>query len=207
MFVYAAFGKDESVYIGATKRNSLSTRVSEHKYKSKTECVGKFRKSIAENGIDFFDFEVLSLASSFDELYDLEKSFISLFDSYKNGLNSSLGGIENRGIKVTQKRREAGRKTMALIYNSDAIKKARKNSLTPEKQRARSLISAKKRIDKMPVFHIKDRHTGEILGSFKSHKECADKYGYSISTVRCGLIRNAPTRKHVFEYAGGVPSA
>lgn len=198
MIIYSAIGKDNSTYIGAT--SNLKSRIATHKWRAKNKGQGKFYKHIRKYGIYFFKFEILSKANNTYEMYELEKSFINLFDSYNNGLNGSLGGIENNGIKVTKKRIDAAKRQMQKIYNSDAIKKARKKSLTPEKQRERSKKSHDKKEASMPVFYVIDRRTKKIVSEYRSHTKCAKDLGYTKSTIRCGLIRNAPTKKYIFKY-------
>lgn len=193
-------GKDNSVYVGATIRR-LGARLSGHKYLAlKRNGSGKFCNSIRRNGWDFFTPIVLSKANNLDELYDLEKCFIRLFDSYKNGLNGSTGGRENQGIIVTKKRINTAKIQMQRIYNSSAIKKARKNSLTSEKQRARSKKHHDKNRLKMPKYEVICRATGEQIGVFQGYKHVSEKLGYHPNTVRVCLSRGYPTRKYFFRY-------
>jgi len=200
MIIYSAIGKDNSVYIGATLR-SIKVRIAEHKSHSiVAKKAGKFYESIRLNGIDFFSFTELSKANSAYELYALEKDFILLFDSYNNGLNGSTGGKENKGIKVTQKRINAAKRQMLNIHNSEAIVKARKRSLTPEKQKERSRKSHEKKRLSMPLYGIFCRQTDRILGKFRGYKECSEVYGYHPATIRQGLVKGVPTRKYYFRY-------
>ena len=60
------------------------------------------RRSITKYGFDAFDvIEVFDTAETHEELNEREMYYVSLFDSYKNGYNQSLGGdslIGHRGL-------------------------------------------------------------------------------------------------------------
>ena len=55
----------------------------------------KFGRAISKYGWDCFDHEIITEAATLDEANELEKYYISFYDSYRNGYNMTLGG---RGV-------------------------------------------------------------------------------------------------------------
>lgn len=88
----------EQVYIGQTVRD-IETRWNEHLYKALdlTDCTKLYCKMRAY-GISNFHIQLIEKHECFDKnllidtLNKREKYYIDVFDSYKNGLNSTLGG-------------------------------------------------------------------------------------------------------------------
>jgi group I intron endonuclease len=77
-------------YIGITK-NSLNIRIKQHKSKSKTH-ITKFYSAIRKHGIESFDWKVLANVSTYQQVFVLERLYILIFDSKKNGYNMTDGG-------------------------------------------------------------------------------------------------------------------
>lgn len=89
---------DNQVYIGQTSRD-IETRWNEHLYKALdlTDCTKLYCK-MRTYGISNFHIQLVEKHECFDKnlliniLNEREKYYIGIFDSYKNGLNSTLGG-------------------------------------------------------------------------------------------------------------------
>lgn len=67
----------------------------------------KFRNAISKYGWDNFDHTILKEnIQSLEEAHKWEKYYINLFDSFKNGYNSTLGGSGSEGKIWTKEERE-----------------------------------------------------------------------------------------------------
>lgn len=79
------------VYIGCTI-NSLKKRFGEHLYRCfKTDSKSKLYNSIRKYGVENFIIELIE-ECDIKIIYETEKKYIEQYDSYKNGLNLTVGG-------------------------------------------------------------------------------------------------------------------
>ena len=79
------------VYIGCTI-NSLTQRFNEHLYRCfKTDYKSKLYNSIKKYGTENFSIELIE-ECELNVIYETEKKYVEMYDSYNNGLNSTLGG-------------------------------------------------------------------------------------------------------------------
>ena len=79
------------IYIGCTI-HSLKRRFSEHLYRcEKSDINTKFYNSIRKYGIENFKIELIE-ECELSVIYETEKKYVILYDTYNNGLNSTLGG-------------------------------------------------------------------------------------------------------------------
>lgn len=81
---------NNKVYIGQTV-TTLRNRWNQHVSKSKRSN-SYFYKAVREIGIEHFKMNLLEQCNA-DELNDKERYYISKYDSYNNGYNSTLGGF------------------------------------------------------------------------------------------------------------------
>ena len=93
---------NNKVYIGQTKL-SVEERWKYHKRASrdKNKIQYKFYKAINEIGIDNFYYEILENNILEEKLEEKEVYYISLYNSFKNGYNSTPGG--KGGMIITSK--------------------------------------------------------------------------------------------------------
>lgn len=82
---------NNKVYIGITG-NTMNYRWNQHLGESLRNPVYKFHKAIAKYGESSFEHILLNCTNDLDKAKNLEKYYISLYDSYKNGYNSTPGG-------------------------------------------------------------------------------------------------------------------
>jgi len=78
-------------YIGYTKF-SLSERLKKHHLNALSGVDTHFYRAIRLYGLEDFSSEILHECYSQEEASSLEKYFIGLFNTYKNGYNQTLGG-------------------------------------------------------------------------------------------------------------------
>ena len=81
---------NDLVYIGQTI-GSIQTRFKQHYYDSKRDIDNKFHNAIKELGIEHFKIELLEECPN-ELLDEKERYWISYYDSYNNGYNSTKGG-------------------------------------------------------------------------------------------------------------------
>ena len=82
---------NNKVYIGCTV-TSLEKRYYEHIYRCfKTDYKSKLYNSIKKYGEENFEIELIE-ECEINNIYEIEKKYIEQYDSFKNGLNSTLGG-------------------------------------------------------------------------------------------------------------------
>ena len=79
------------IYIGCTI-NSLNQRFNEHLYRCfKTDYKSKLYNSMKKYGQENFTIELIE-ECDLNVIYETEKKYVELYDSYNNGLNSTFGG-------------------------------------------------------------------------------------------------------------------
>jgi group I intron endonuclease len=84
-------GVNNKVYIGCTV-TSLEKRYYEHLYRCfKTDYKSKLYNSIKKYGEENFKIELVE-ECEIGNIYEIERKYIEQYDSFKNGLNSTLGG-------------------------------------------------------------------------------------------------------------------
>jgi predicted GIY-YIG superfamily endonuclease len=91
--VYTITNKNTGkVYVGISIQ-TLHRRKCEHLYRANRGVIGsKICSSIQKHGPLSFIFETIDTAHTIEELKRLEIHYVSLFDSFKNGYNMTLGG-------------------------------------------------------------------------------------------------------------------
>lgn len=100
--IYAIYFPNNKLYIGQTIR-TIYERIQEHKLQSKTPTL-LLHKAINKYGFENIKYEVIDYAYSFEELNELEKYYISIFESYyqtNKGYNMTLGGQSSNGYIYT----------------------------------------------------------------------------------------------------------
>ena len=121
---------NNKVYIGQTYR-TFKQRWDAHKYQSKT-LNDHFHRAIRKYGFENFTFEILHDNIDTIWLDDWEMYYISLYDSFKNGYNSTLGGFGTRGVtcsdetklKIAMKQKGIS-KSDEMRYNMSLAKKGK----------------------------------------------------------------------------------
>lgn len=83
---------NNKVYIGQTKR-SLDKRWEEHKkYALEEDSQTKFYNAIKEIGVEHFELSLIEQVDSLQERNEREKYWITFYNSFENGYNSTRGG-------------------------------------------------------------------------------------------------------------------
>jgi group I intron endonuclease len=87
------------IYIGCTIRSTIEKRFSEHVYRAKTcKYKSKLYNSFKKYGINNFTIELIE-ECEINDIYNKEKHYINVYNTYIDGLNSTLGGEGTIGYK------------------------------------------------------------------------------------------------------------
>lgn len=148
-FIYKYENKlNHKVYIGQT--TDLVNRKASHRYKS-TFVQSKFYNAVRKYGWDSFDFDVIaqveeeSLEKVCDILDSLEIKFISEYDSFNNGYNSTTGGHCYRGKEVSEEYREYCRNRTYSEETRAKMSHAARNKIVSDETRKKLSAHAKER--------------------------------------------------------------
>lgn len=97
-YIYKATNKiNGKSYIGQT--NNWRTRIWQHmRCYEKEDC--SFHDAIKKYGFDNFDWELLETCNDKNMALDLEKHYIELYDTYRNGYNENKGGVGGHNAKA-----------------------------------------------------------------------------------------------------------
>jgi group I intron endonuclease len=134
-------GVNNKVYIGCTV-TSLEKRYYEHLYRCfKTDYKSKLYNSIKKYGEENFKIELVE-ECEIGNIYEIERKYIEQYDSFKNGLNSTLGGegclgyvhspeIRKKISKMTKEGNSHKGKTYETLYgkNGETEKERRRESV------------------------------------------------------------------------------
>jgi len=105
MIIYKATNKTNGKhYIGSTSQK-FEIRKYQHCWEAiKGNSQKVFHRALRKYGVDNFDWEVLKEVSSKEEMLKVESDHIKIFDSFKNGYNSTEGNDNTTlGYKFTDK--------------------------------------------------------------------------------------------------------
>lgn len=110
-YIYKATNKiNGKSYIGQT--TNYKNRIWQHRRcYEKEDC--KFHDAIKEFGFDNFEWEVIETCERKEEADNLERKYIELFDSYRNGYNENKGSVGGHNAKSI----------VCLNLNGDFIKR------------------------------------------------------------------------------------
>jgi len=118
---------NEKVYIGYT--SNFEARKKKHKKTSEKSTI-RFYEAIRKYGWDNFEWEIIYQSRDMDHCKNvMENYFIQMYDSYKNGYNSTLGGdgfdseINSYYAKIRWQNQEY----------ADRLKESRKSMFSDEK--------------------------------------------------------------------------
>ena len=97
-YIYKATNKiNGKSYIGQTV--DYKTRLWQHRRcYEKEDC--KFHDAIKEFGFDNFEWEVVETCESKEEANNLERKYIELYNSYRNGYNDNKGGVGGHNARA-----------------------------------------------------------------------------------------------------------
>jgi group I intron endonuclease len=135
--------KNNKVYIGCTIK-TLETRYYEHLYRCfKNNNKSKLYNSIKKYGEANFIIGLIE-ECDVDKMYELEKKYITQYDSFKNGLNSTFGGEGCLGYthseeirnKISKKLKEGNShkgKTYDILYGERGQEEKQRRSETVKK--------------------------------------------------------------------------
>lgn len=139
---------NHKVYIGQT--TDLIGRKSGHKYRAAFE-VNKFYNAVRKYGWDNFDYDVIAQVEASTEkeitalLDELEEKFISEYDSFNNGYNSTTGGHSCRGKLLPESFREYCKNRQYSDETRKKMSAAAQNRVVSEETKEKHRQNAYKR--------------------------------------------------------------
>ena len=155
--------KSNKSYIGIT------TRKPEKRWKEHLTADTYIGRAIQKYGVRNFSFEQLDKAPSLNELVELEKGYIKLFNSFKKGYNQNIGGDFPEALPITLDGVEYETQTIAANHFGIDIKLVR-NRISKCGWTTREAYG----LDEPPVLHS---HEIEVEGKkYKSITNAAKKY-------------------------------
>lgn len=182
--IYKLYDDKGNIYIGSTSR-SLSARLAEHKYQRRLD-------------IDFNNIKIELIEECEDSLrYERETFYIKLLSNK----NKCLAGIGPIGYKNSEKeiKRKSDLMTSFYKYRKDIIEKARKKSLTSEKQKERSKKAKIKRTLSMPKYYAINKKTNKIFGPYKGYEISKKELCLHPSTIANCVNKNQKNRTYIFK--------
>lgn len=156
--------KNKKSYIGITTRNPKK------RWKEHLSADTYLGRAIRKYGDGNFSFKELDKASSLNELVELEKGYIKLFNSYRNGYNQNQGGDFPEALPIVLDGIEYESQTIAANHFGLDIKLIR-NRIS----RCGWTIREAYGLDEPPILHS---HEIEVEGKkYKSITKAAKYYG------------------------------
>ena len=191
-------------YVGQTVR-SFDERLKEHVRKRKT-LLGK---AINKYGLENFYYCVLYEAKTIEELNEMEKYFIKVFDTVApNGYNLCIGGENTAGYKHTSETKHKMRLAKKGMYkgkenpfykkkHSDEVRARMRKAWSEERRKKQSERS--KSLDRSYQYvKVRNKNTGEIYNSVKEASQATGALATHITRVCKG--RRKTTRGIAWEY-------
>lgn len=122
------------IYIGITKF-SMEYRKSQHKRNTRTG--NKFRNHYLKYGFENLIWEILLESDNYDFLKQKEIQFISQFDSFHTGLNSTFGGDGTFGYvpRYTQEWKEKIRASVVQAFKNNPEIREKRNFQSSERNK------------------------------------------------------------------------
>jgi len=203
MIIYKVTNEiNNKIYIGQTV-NSLDKRKSQHKADSnnKKKLIRYFYLAINKYGFDCFQWEILTEAKNLEELNELEKYYIQLYDSTnpQKGYNISKGGLGRGNYEYSNETREKISKSLKDRYKNGLIvwnKGIKTNKSSWNKGlKFNHTQESKKKISNsqiIPIFMI-DKSGNKT--KYSSLKECVEKIGINRFTIQNCIKNNQPIKK------------
>ena len=171
--IYKITNKENGlIYIGCTI-NSLKKRFNEHLYRCfKTDYKSKLYNSMKKYGQENFTIELIE-ECDLNVIYETEKKYIKQYDSYNNGLNSTIGGegclgythSPEKKVKISESLKNGNShkgKTYEELYGDKADEQREKRRLSVKKgwgsmsddNRQKRIIKTKESIQKKSKYSI-----------------------------------------------------
>lgn len=181
--------ENNKVYIGCTIK-TLKERLDEHVYRAisgnhNTKLYNSFRKY----GIECFTMELI-IECDENEMFEKEIEYIKQFDSFQNGLNSTLGGEGCLGYKHTD---ETKIKISNIIKNGKSHKNKTYEQIYGDKCEEQKQIRSEK--TKIYWSNLDDKSKQEIISKINNRKrkystelilEILNKFntGYTVKQIK-----------------------
>lgn len=210
--IYKYTAPNGKVYIGQTT-NELYRRRMWFGAGRYTGGKSKIDRARSKYGAENFSYEVLFKASfpstetATKELNRLEIYYIGLYDSYKNGYNSTIGGEGSRGFKLSEESRHKisihGRGIKKPVGFGDKISKARKGKKFSEETKRKLSQAKKNKGSQIIQYNLR----GEYLKTWANIDEVTSALKVSRESIAgCCRGKSKSAHSYLWRYAKGMPS-
>ena len=208
MLIYKATSATTGkVYIGQTSQ-SLRERIHQHNSHAYGHQYNyHFHNAIRKYGVDDFDYEIIedNIASK-DVLNERERYWISYYNSYYEGYNSTMGGDGNvrRDDELIAKLFKDGRTTQEICeitgYHRGTVYKSYRTMALTEENNRRKAEQTRQRCARVVEQYTLD---GELIRVWSSATECGKSLGsQSLISAICRQEENTLSAYgYLFKYA------
>lgn len=206
----------KKIYIGKTSK-SLDSRKKEHLKNVKSNKKTKFYNAIRKYGDELFLWEILTVCENEETLNKMEIFFITDYDSFKNGYNSTLGGDggDTISMKSKEQKKNQGAKKGNIPWNKGADmkklgytfyvgRKSRNQHTEEEKNKLSFTIKNSKKYRE----GLKNRTHGMSKKVIRENdnkiwntiKECSEEIGVEKGKVRYYILNSKPLNNFVYKF-------
>ena len=222
-YIYKATNRiNGKAYVGQT--NNWRSRIWQHmRCYEKENCL--FHDAIKKYGFDSFEWELLETCNDRKRAIDLEKYYIELYDTYKNGYNENKGGVGGHNAKsvvcldkngnflkrydsaADAERQDGFTNTTVLQCCKNQAQKCKEHLFMFESE---YLNGKSKRYEKPESVCnkavIQCDSNGKFIARFKSLTEAAQKTGTNRTTIS-GVLSNTYklANGYIFVYENNFP--
>jgi len=162
--VYKATSPTGKTYIGITI-TPLKERIRLHVKEANRGSRFPYHTAIRKYGSDNICWEIIDVATSWEDLCELERKYIAQYDSKNNGYNMTLGGEGTYGVKYSSEWCAANSmRRKAYFSNPD---NRHKQPISNKKAHAENPDQAKQHSLFMKKRFTKSEERGKIAGGMK----------------------------------------
>lgn len=145
------------LYFGMTRRNPPNLRWKQHCYYAKSYPNKEFKiyRAIRKYGAESFDFTLIYQTKDIDHCKEMERYYISTYNTYQEGYNMTIGGDGIWGVKMNEKIRKMLSEKAKSRWESEELRKTMSKTKTGMKY---SEESKRKRSISLKKFYETNQH-------------------------------------------------
>lgn len=220
--VYVASFPNNKVYVGIAA--DFKARKGRHKHAARYGHISNFNHAIRKYGFNSIKWYIIDQTDNSYELRELEKIYIQIFDSYKNGYNMTFGGDGWHGCthsKQTKKKlrdyrlgRKHTKKTLKLfskqrkgekhpLFGKKHTKKTKQRISNSLKGQVLSENSKIKLAISMGSKLFEVYYNNTLVGEWINKSECSRNLNIDRHAIRdCLNNKRLNYKGYYFKYAG-----
>lgn len=171
------------VYIGITNQGA-GARYRHHWYEARIGESAPIHRSMAKYGEENFTLEIIDFADTYEELKEKEKYWIKQYNSMDRtkGYNLTEGGDGTFGRMHSEETKEKIRQKAIGRKASEDTKKKMSEAQKKYSDVHRKHADIIRILNQKPIA-VYDLE-GNLIEEFDTTKQCAEKYGVSLTTIK-----------------------